>query len=90
VHWTPRAVPLGFVVLALQARWGTVQDEMRSNFNWAERGTGPDRNEGAFLPVCPRDHGAGLVALSFLPLSISVGLQTVPASHQMGLKNESK
>ena len=52
----------------------------------AERGTGLDHGEGEFSPVGPRDHGAGLVALSSLALSISVRLQGVPASHRTGFK----
>ena len=55
-----------------------------------ERGTGLDQGEGEFLPVGPRGHGAGLLALSSLALGISVRLQCVLGSHQRGFKTGSK
>ena len=56
----------------------------------AERGTSLDHGEGEFSPARPREHGAGLVTLSSLFLSISVLLQGVPASHRTGFKTASK
>ena len=56
----------------------------------AERGTGLDQGEGEVLPGGPRDHGAGLVALSSLALSISAWLKGVPAGHRTGFKTASK
>ena len=56
----------------------------------AERGTGLDHGEGEFSPVGATDHGAGLLALSSLALSISVRLRGVPASHRTGFKTASK
>jgi hypothetical protein len=55
-----------------------------------ERGTGLDHRASEFSPVGLRDHGAGLVALSSLALSISVRLQGVLASHRIAFKTESK
>ncbi len=55
-----------------------------------ERGTGLDHGEGECSPVGATDHGAGLVALSRLALSISVRIQGVPASHRTGFKTASE
>ena len=56
----------------------------------AERGTGLDHREGEISPIRARDHGAVLVALSSLALSISVLFQGVPASHRTGFKTPRK
>jgi hypothetical protein len=89
---TPRALPLGFVVLAFQAgSWTLIlHREISSSLGRSGRGTGVDYGEGEFSPGWPRDHGARLVALSSLALSISVPLQGVPASHRTGFKTASK
>ncbi len=56
VHRKPRAVPLGFVVLAFQAGWwGVRDDEMSSNLSCAGRETGLDHGEREFSPIVPRD-----------------------------------
>ena len=55
-----------------------------------ERGTGLDHGGGQFSPVGLRDHRAGLMALTSLPLSISVLHRGVPASHRTGFKTASK
>jgi hypothetical protein len=52
----------------------------------AERGTGVARGEGQFSSGGPSDHRAGLVALSFLALSVSVWLRGLLASHHTGLR----
>jgi hypothetical protein len=54
------------------------------------RGTGLDPGEGEFSPIEPRDHGAGLVALSSLALGVSIRIQGVRASHRTGFKATSK
>ncbi len=56
----------------------------------AASGTGPDHGRGEFSPVRAREHGAGLVVLSSLVLSISVRLQGVPDSHRRGSREREK
>ena len=88
-HWTPRAahrkpkaLPLGYVVVAFQAGlWG----EMPSSLDWDERGTGLDHGDDEFSSAGPTSHGSGLVALSSLFLSISVLLRSVSAGRRTGL-----
>jgi hypothetical protein len=83
-------VALGFVVLAVQAGWRTVRNEMPSNLSCAARGTGLEHGEDELSPVGPRDHGARLVVLSSSALSISVLLLGVPISLHMGLSTAIK
>ncbi len=90
---TPRAlltVALGFVVLAFQAGWRNLRDEMPQSFamwrvwDWS----GPRERE--FSPGGPGDLGVVPMALSSLALGISVRHQTVPASYRTGFKTASK
>ena len=88
----PRRVPVVMLFCPLRAGWRTLtlHLEMTSNLSCGGRGTGLDHGEGEFSPDWAREHGAGLVALSSLALSISVVLQGVPASHRTGFKTASK
>ena len=82
LHWTPRALPLGFVVLAFQVgSWTLIlHREIPSSFGWSGRGTGVDRG------VFARWNGQSCKATGTVSLvvSISVLLRGVPASHRAG------
>ncbi len=55
----------------------------------AARGTGLDNREGEFSAVGRRNHGAGLVALTSVSLSIYVLRQGAQAGHRTGLRSAS-
>ena len=74
----------------LQARERMVWHEGASSLGRAGRGTGLEHGEDELSPVVERDHGARLVALSSLALSISVLIPGVAASLRMGLSTAIK
>ncbi len=71
-------------------QWGSVRDEIPPNTELCRARTGSDDGQDGFSSFGPRDHGARLVALSSLALSISLLLQGVPASLRMGLSTAVK
>ena len=92
MYWRPGRVPGAMLFCPLRAGWRTLtlHLEMTSNLSCGGRGTGLDHGEGEFSHGGAREHGAGLVALFSLALSISVVLRGVPASHRTGFKTASK
>jgi hypothetical protein len=71
-------------------KWGSVRDEIPPNTELCRAWTGSDHRPDGFSSFGPRDHGARLVALSSLALSISVLLQGVSARLRMGFQPQSR
>ncbi len=85
-----QGVAVGLGCCGLSGRKGDRAARNALEFGPGRAWDGLDHGEGEFSPVGPRDYGGGLVALSSFPLSISVLLYSVPASHRTGFMTASK